>query len=326
MCARVSEAQPPPLLTLLSTFNHPQVIITGLWEEIVDGRVVKTWKAKRYQGIGHTFRQAKYAAAAAGLLTLNKAVPPGAAYAPGEIPVEWAEWTDENLMRGVDPLTLLNVLKNKSFRPNLNVGLLHKIVAWIFFDEFLVRHPEFKTNHLVGHVGEDTLEEEIKRGVPGEATENTTLPPYFRLWVKSVLNRGVDGEVVAKMLEERGMPLMADYPLYAQQLRSGALGDRSKFLDFWMACEEGYEEVVRVFLESGMSTDEANVSRKTGEVMMPFAMATAQGHIGLMKLLLEDRYAASEWPHGWQINHPDTKVRGLPFLRGKECRSVCVVR
>jgi len=61
-------------------------------------------------------------------------------------------------------------------------------------------------------------------------------------------------------------------------------------------------------------------------VMMPFAMATAQGHIGLMKLLLEDRYAASEWPHGWQINHPDTKVRGLPFLRGKECRSVCVVR
>ena len=70
--------------------------------------------------------------------------------------------------------------------------------------------------------GEDTLEEEIVRGVPGEGTEHS-LPPYFRLWVKSVLDRGIDGAVVADMLEERGMPLKAEHALYASQVRFGAI-------------------------------------------------------------------------------------------------------
>ena len=35
-----------------------------------------------------------------------------------------------------------------------------------------------------------------------------------------------------------------------------------------MACEEGYEDVVRVFLESGVSTDEPSSSRKTSKSRM----------------------------------------------------------
>ena len=239
-----------------------ELLISGIWEEVKDGRIVKKFAVKQYQGIGHSFRQAKYQAAAAGLLTLNKAVLPGANYAPGAIPEEWTSWTNENLLRGVDPLMLVHILKTKSFQPNLNIALLHKIIAWIFFDDFLSRYPRFKKEYLVGHVGEDTLEEDIVRGVPGEGTDHR-LPNYFRLWIKSVLDRGIDGAVVADMLEERGMPLKAEHALYASQIRHGEISQTNKFMDFWMACEEGYEDVVRVFLESGVSVDEPSSSRKT---------------------------------------------------------------
>ena len=141
-----------------------ELLISGIWEEVKDGRIVKKFAVKQFQGIGHSFRQAKYQAAAAGLLILNKAVLPGAHYAPGTIPEEWTHWTNENLLRGVDPLMLVHILKTKSFQPNLNIALLHKIIAWIFFDDFLTRYPRFKKEYLVGHVGEDTLEEEIVRG------------------------------------------------------------------------------------------------------------------------------------------------------------------
>ena len=67
------------------------------------------------------------------------------------------------------------------------------------------------------------------------------------------------------MLEERGMPLKAEHALYASQIRHGEISQTNKFMDFWMACEEGYEDVVRVFLESGVSVDEPSSSRKTSK-------------------------------------------------------------
>ena len=78
------------------------------------------------------------------------------------------------------------------------------------------------------------------------------------------------------MLEERGMPLKAEHALYASQIRHGEISQTNKFMDFWMACEEGYEDVVRVFLESGVSVDEPSSSRKTSKSLTSTLTLTSE--------------------------------------------------
>ena len=43
--------------------------------------------------------------------------------------------------------------------------------------------------------------------------------------------------------------------------------------------------------------------------MLPFTMAAAQGHIGIMKMLLEDKYKSLDLPHDWMITFVDNKGR-----------------
>ena len=40
---------------------------------------------------------------------------------------------------------------------------------------------------------------------------------------------------------------------------------------------------------------------------MPFTMAAAQGHIGIMKMLLEDKYKSLDLPHDWMVTYVDNK-------------------
>ena len=48
-----------------------------MWDEVVDGRIHSHYELKKFQGIGHSFRQAKYAAAAAALHTVTRTAVPG---------------------------------------------------------------------------------------------------------------------------------------------------------------------------------------------------------------------------------------------------------
>ena len=98
---------------------------------------------------------------------------------------------------------------------------------------------------------------------------NVTLSPYP---LNFTIFQGLDGEIIWRMLEDRGLRLSTLYPLFGQQLRNGRVNLRvsrpqvgagenikggSHFLDFWMACEEGYVDAVKAYLESGV----ASVSR-----------------------------------------------------------------
>jgi hypothetical protein len=88
--------------------------ISGLWESVSVSTeestgVKKTYEVRKFQGIGHTFRDAKYSAAAAGLITLTMAILPGAKCKAGEIPSSWIQWVHDNMLQGVDPLQVINI-------------------------------------------------------------------------------------------------------------------------------------------------------------------------------------------------------------------------
>jgi ankyrin repeat protein len=261
--------------------------ISGLWESVSTSTeentgVIKTYEVRKFQGIGHTFRDAKYSAAAAGLITLTMAILPGAKCKAGEIPSTWLQWVHDNMLQGVDPLQVLTVLKSKGFQPHLNTPLLHKIIAWHHFDQFLLKNPEFHEN-LTG----PPEEKDRWDGVSGEGSE-IVLDAYFRQWVKKVLERGLDGSIFLEMLEDRGLPVVSSHSHFAQQILNKELCNvASSFLDFHVACEEGFIEVVRVFCESGVDIEEAAVGRRTKESFRPLAMAAMEDHIGVVRVLLE---------------------------------------
>ena len=60
-----------------------------------------------------------------------------------------------------------------------------------------------------------------------------------------------------------------------------------QFLDFWVACEEGYDEIVRVYCESGADINEEALGRQTSEALRPLALAARRGHTKVVKVLLQ---------------------------------------
>ncbi len=52
-----------------------EVHLTGTWSEMVDGAVRKTTETRKYDGIGKSTREAKFAAATAALSKLKEHIP-----------------------------------------------------------------------------------------------------------------------------------------------------------------------------------------------------------------------------------------------------------
>jgi hypothetical protein len=126
----------------------------------------------------------------------------GAVYPDGIIPDEWLHWAGQNLQRGVDPVTVVNILTTKGFRPHRNIVFMQRIISWMLFDEWLYKNPSFDPN-----IGERRI-----------------LQEEFRAWVRMCVRHGIDGDIVLSMLEDRGIPLSAEFTHFAQQLRGNELG------------------------------------------------------------------------------------------------------
>ena len=105
------------------TSMHPKFFVmeshlTGTWHELDKQGQPTIYKGlKRFQGIGHTTREAKFKSVNAALAKL-RALMPGLKCKPGEIPEEWFTWTIDNMLRGVDVHTLLKSLAIKGFQAN----------------------------------------------------------------------------------------------------------------------------------------------------------------------------------------------------------------
>ena len=172
--------------------------------------------------------------------------------------------------RGVEPIKLMKTLADKGFHPYRNDRLMQRIVTWQSFDIFLARHGDF-------------------------SIDNTTVIDHrFREWVEVCSSKGIEGKIIADILDEREIHLKEEHPLFYQKLRNNELGKmidfngkETKFFTFWTACEDGCEEDILIYLNARQPPNEETLSRKSGEFERPMALAAKNGHTPVLMKLVE---------------------------------------
>eukprot|EP00605_Chrysophyceae_sp_TOSAG23-4_P002678 GSChrysophyteH1.ASY1.ANO1.2954.1 assembled CDS len=260
-----------------ATATNPPVYVVelgmeGLWfERDPDtGITTSNQEIRKFQGLGMTNREAKYNACKAGTVKLRQMMP-GVVFQEGDFNDEWYTWIDENLMRGVDPLKITSILAAKGFHPHRNDALMQRIICWQSFDLFLARN-----------------------GSDFNVVDTTVVDTDFRFWVEKCSRKGIDGEIILKVLEDRAINITEEHPHFAQKLKNNELGylmdingRRTKFMSFWTCCEDGSVEDVLIYLESRQPANEEVHSRETGEIEMPLMIAAMNGRVGVCKVLVE---------------------------------------
>jgi hypothetical protein len=193
------------------------------------------------------------------------------------------EWIDENLARGIEPTVIVSILASKGFHPHRNLALMQRIISWKAFDSFLEKYPDFDVN------------------------SGNTLDVHFKEWVIEIANRGVDGEILFKVLEDRCVDLRAQYPHFTQKILNNELGTlhdvngrNAQLLDFWLACEKGYLDEVLIYCNCNMPLDEEKVGRHNSDVQRPLGLAAMNGHVQVIEALIK---------YGADINAIDRKGR-----------------
>ena len=260
-----------------ATATNPPVYVVeleidGKWfERDPDtGETTSKRMTRKFQGLGQSNREAKYNACKAGTIKLAQMMP-GTRFKEGDFDTEWYEWIDVNLARGVDPIKIVSILAAKGFHPHRNDALMQRIVTWQSFDLFLARN------------GNDFSLE-----------GSTVLNTEFRFWMEKCSRKGIDGSVILKVLQDRGLDLEKEFGYFAQKLRNNELGYvmdingmRTKFLSFWTACADGSVEDVLLYVKSRQPVNEEMYNRMSGETERPLAIAASEGHTAVLKVLIE---------------------------------------
>lgn len=164
-----------------------------------DGKVEVNFAVRRFQGVGSNTREAKYNAATNALIELSDTMP-GIKFKEGEFPEDWLRWIDDNLARGVEPSTIASILASKGFHPHRNLALMQRVITWHSFDGFLARFPDL------------------------DIITPPNLPQDFKLWILDMCNRGIDGDVILKVLADRSFDLMTQHPFFAQKVLNNEFG------------------------------------------------------------------------------------------------------
>lgn len=249
-----------------------------------DGHLSGIYQTKIFQGIGQTTRLAKDAAAHTATSKLQSFMP-GVKYKEGEFPDEWIKWTDENLLRGVSPFTILSILTTKGFHPYRNLSLMHRIICWRLFDIFLEENPSF------------------------DIDDTTNLDIRFQQWVKNCVSIGLEGEILFHVLQDRCIDLMKEYIHFSQKLRNNELlgstlmdcnGIQPLLMDFHEACRLGQLEIVKLYVECNQPTNEEKIGRYTSDAATGLILAAKSNHYKIAKVLCE---------HNADVNHIDRRGR-----------------
>jgi hypothetical protein len=184
--------------------------------------------------------------------------------------------------RGVDPVNIISILAGKGFNPHKNIALMQRVVTWTSFTEFLEEHEKFDLT-------------------------DAFLDFQFQEWCKDLCSKGIDGNVINSVLEDRGYNLHLEHIHFYQQLITNQLGcliDRdgvdAHMLDFWRACEMGFYDEVRIYCACLMPVNEEQVGRHTSNALRPLTLAAMGNHWQVMKLLIE---------HGADVRAVDKKGR-----------------
>ena len=245
--------------------------ISGHFVSLEDGVLVDEFEVRKYQGIGETNRAAKGTAAGSALMKLQTFLP-GIKYTPGDLPEEWTKWANDNLLRGVDVTTILNILVSKGFKPHHNVAMMQRIGAWLALTRFIQENPDFE---------ESDVSVDIR----------------FQSWVKNVLDRGIDGCILLQVLEDRGLMLATEHPHYAQKIKNNEMGvmidfngQAPKILDFWQACRDGDADLVKMYCECLQDVNTEQVGRNDSIARTPLMLAAMGNHTEVVSILLNPKY------------------------------------
>jgi hypothetical protein len=98
-------------------------------------------------------------------------------------------------------MQVVKILADKGFHAYRNDALMQRIITWQSFDLFLIRMG-----------GDFTLE------------DTTVIDHRFANWVEVCSRKGIDGAVIAAIMDERGITLREEHPAYYQKLQNNELG------------------------------------------------------------------------------------------------------
>ena len=287
-----------------------EVHLTGTWSEMVDGAVRKATETRKYDGIGKSTREAKFAAATAALSKLKEHIP-GIDYEVGVIPPKWLDWFEDNVERGCDVRQLLEILVAKGFYPAKNLLLMQKLSLRVSMSDLNKATPGLWPSNGGKDVPAEWLqwaEENMQRGVDGSVVlsilvENGFVPSKNPILVQLLQkNRGGPSRSSAEQHpidnnnESACVATAASYGLDAQMLTAslrvvcdiltGACVDpiRPKWSDFWDAAKAGELAEVQRYVSGGQAPDE--VKQIAGAPYTALMLATMHGHARVVKFLV----------------------------------------
>ena len=238
-------------------------------------------ETKRYQGIGVTSREAKYKAASLAVKKF-KSFMPGVQFPEGEFPEEWVQWVDENLTRGVSASQIMDILVRKGFHPHKNLEVMQKCSVSLAFDSLVSKHPDFDLT-------------------------SRSIDLNFKRWIDEQCKKGIDGNVIVKLLEDRNIFLKETNPHLAQQLLNNEIGiltdnngGEPRILDFWHACAMGYVQDVKLYALCPIKVDKEKMGRHNSLARTGLQLAAAGNHVEVMEILIG---------LGADLNHRDRRNR-----------------
>ena len=116
----------------------------------------------------------------------------------------------------------------------------------------------------------------------------------FQSWVRSILSRGIDGNILLRVLEDRGISLTREYPHFAQTLRNNELGavveyngTAPKLLDFHQACADGDNDLVLMYCECVQDVNEEKIGRNDSVGRTPLALAAINNRVDVVHTLIK---------------------------------------
>lgn len=207
---------------------------------------------------------------------------------------------DINLSRGVSASKVLDILIRKGFHPHRNLAIMQKISVSLSFDKFINQYPDF------------------------DFTGTREINIHFKEWILSQANKGMDGNIIVRLLEERNIFIKDRHPHLAQQLMNNELGTASNFngqqpkiLDFWQACADGHVDDIRLYVMCPIAIDEEKMGPFDSISRTGLALAAMNNQTEVLELLIK---------RGANVNHLDRRNRtALHLAASYGCKEACAL-
>ena len=137
------------------------------------------------------------------------------------------------------------------------------------------------------------------------------IPDELYDWIVEISRKGIDGEVLLELLNDRCVNLLSNNIKLAQQIRNNELSSLSQFFvsesntnyysisknsfdrvsnpflaDFYYSCQFGFDDFVEIYCKCNVPVNEERLDVYTGVRSYPIIIAAKNGRYNVLKLLL----------------------------------------